>query len=237
MLNPKSKNAQILICAFFILTELSLYVAIQASSGFFERLVCFFSVVCAALFALLHLNKKKESILTVLALGFTVCADVFLVLLAEQQRLLAMCFFSLVQICYFVRILLENTNKATRTRHLSTRAFALVLALVLTLSVLGDGADALSVVSMLYFANLIVNIVFAFVGFKKTPLLAIGLLSFAMCDVLVGLSLIDMYISIAEDSFIYKITHTGFNLIWTFYVPSQTLIALSAAKLKYRETT
>ena len=75
--------------------------------------------------------------------------------------------------------------------------------------------------------NLIVNIIFAFAEFKKHPLLAIGLLLFALCDVIIGFYFIDDYLPLAADSIIYKILGSGINLAWIFYLPAQTLLSIS----------
>lgn len=211
----------------FFIIEAALGVMIQLTSGDTERILCFSSVALAALFALLAARKNKCSALTVLGLIFTVCADVFLVLLTEGDKLVAMYFFSIVQLLYFVRVLIENKNGKTRRKHVVFRIEALFTAFIVTLAVLGDSADALSIISVLYFANLLVNIVFSFINFKRAPIFAIGLLLFAFCDILVGFSMLDLYISVSETSIIYRLTHTEINLIWAFYVPSQTLIALS----------
>ena len=97
--------------------------------------------------------------------------------------------------------------------------------------VLGAGIDALAILSVIYFANLFCNIIFSKVKMKGTLLLLIGLISFALCDIMVGLStLCDLYLTVDPSSFLYKLTHTGINLVWLFYVPSQTLIALHCVK-------
>ena len=44
--------------------------------------------------------------------------------------------------------------------------------------------------------------------------------------------MMDSYISVSTQSFIYKLLDVDFNLAWVFYVPSQTLIGLSLAKFK-----
>ncbi len=85
---------------------------------------------------------------------------------------------------------------------------------------------------MLYYANLLTNIVFAFRNFKTAPTFAIGLLLFAFCDLLVGFTMLDLYLPVTESSIVYKLTHCDLNLIWVFYVPSQTLIALSSRTAK-----
>ena len=77
------------------------------------------------------------------------------------------------------------------------------------------------------FANLIVNVAFAFVKFKRDCVLAIGLLLFLLCDFFVGMSMIGGYLPIEEGTFIYHLAHPSFNAAWLFYVPSQALLASS----------
>ena len=148
-------------------------------------------------------------------------------------QLPAMIFFSITQICYFLRLYLNQANSHNKRLHLIFRALSIVVALTLTIIVLKDKTDALSLVSLFYYANLIFNIIIAFAQFKKCPVLAIGLLLFLMCDTVIGLNIMaNSYISDAKDSLIYRILNPGFNLAWIFYVPSQTLIAISLLKKK-----
>ena len=212
----------------FFLIEAALGVAIQFAPANIEYVLCFSAVALAALFALFSFKKNKCGTLTLLGLIFTVCADVFLVLMKDGDKLTAMYFFTCVQLFYFIRVLVENQGGRVRKNHIIFRIELLFIAFVLTLAVLGDGADALSIVSMLYFTNLFVNIVFSFKNFRRAPSFAIGLLLFAFCDLLVGFSLLDLYIPVSESSLVYKLVHSDINLIWAFYVPSQTLIALSS---------
>ena len=216
----------------FVIAETLLAVLIHFVSGSAERIICFSTVLIACLFSLLFSRKNICGILTLLGLIFTVCADVFLVLMTDGDKLFAMYFFAFVQLFYFLRVMIEHTGGKIRKVHLTVRIELLFLSLILTCAVLGDGVDKLSVVSMLYFTNLLVNIVFSFFNFKRAPMLAIGLLLFAFCDIFVGFSMLDLYIPISESSIIYKLSHTGINLIWLFYVPSQTLIALSSRYTK-----
>ena len=216
----------------FFLVEVILGVAIQFAPGEIEYLICYSSIVLAALFALFTFAKNKCGTLTLLGLIFTICADYFLVLMQDGDKLVAMYFFSCVQICYFLRVFIENSGGRVRKNHLIFRAELLFIAFVLTLAVLGEDADALSIISLLYYANLLTNIVFAFRNFKIAPTFAIGLLLFAFCDLLVGFTMLDLYLPVTESSIVYKLTHCDLNLIWVFYVPSQTLIALSSRTTK-----
>ena len=43
------------------------------------------------------------------------------------------------------------------------------------------------------------------------------------------------YIAISKESLLYRITHPSFDLVWAFYVPSQTLIALSLLPTRRRQ--
>ena len=104
-------------------------------------------------------------------------------------------------------------------------------ARVLTAVVLKENANFLSLISMFYFANLAANIVFSFMQFKLNPLFPIGLTLFSFCDILIGLEMLDNFMTIPETSFINKINDVQINLAWAFYVPSQTLISLSSINI------
>ena len=146
-----------------------------------------------------------------------------------------MIFFSGTQICYFLRLYTYDENKTRKIFHILARIAASAIAIVATLTVLGSAADAVAIVSMFYYANLITNIVFAFVEFKKNSIFAIGLLLFAMCDALIGFAFIDDYITVSPDSVIYKIIHPGFDLAWAFYLPSQALLSISLLPKKWKK--
>ena len=213
--------------------KLVLGVLIQAVGG---SELSFSSVALAfvfSVFSLFYFGFCPDSVFTAFGLLFTVCADFCLVIIEPREQLLSMVFFSLVQVFYFLRILGFTECKKEKTVHFITRGFAIITAIILTFIVLGDSADALSLISMFYYANLLINLVFSAKHYKASLLLPIGLLCFILCDTLVGLSeLGSLYMDFSEDSIIYKLTHTELNLIWLFYVPSQTLIALSPIEVK-----
>jgi hypothetical protein len=160
-------------------------------------------------------------------------ADWFLVVTKPMEQLTAMIFFSVTQICYFLRLYISEDNAKKRALHCIIRASLVAIALALTFIVLKDKTDALSLVSLFYYANLIMNIIAAFAQFKKFPILAIGLLLFLMCDTFIGLDVMaKSYIPIQDGSFLHSVLHSGLNIGWIFYVPSQALIAISLLKIK-----
>ena len=120
-----------------------------------------------------------------------------------------------------------RSRKSLRRFHITVRVLAIMAALLICRIVLGDGADALSMISMFYYANLVLNAIFAYIRFKNSPMLAIGLTLFILCDTVIGLSSLKHYFPIDKSSLFYKILHPGFDLGWAFYLPSQALLSAS----------
>ena len=221
----------------FLGIEAVLGVLVQKTAFTLNVVVSFAVVVLACLFAILLFTKTKDYIFTQIALVCTVFADLFLVVITDQQyRALAMVFFSGTQICYALRIYFNQQNTKEKIIHLSARLSLIVISMIATVVVLKDKTDFLSLISLFYYANLLTNIVFAFVQAKKSVLFAVGLLLFALCDLFIGFPILEQsYIELQEGTFLYWIAHPGFNLAWAFYVPSQALLPLSLAKLKFQK--
>lgn len=232
----QNKRLLPIAAAIFALAEGVLAVLIQLTSGNVNMWCSYAAVLLACAFLLLFFERTPAYIFTQLALGTTVCADYFLVLGGAEQKLAAMLFFSVTQLAYFLRLYLGDSHKKRRTVHVFLRIGISLFALLLTRIVLRDGADAVALVSMFYFANLLLNIVFAFWQFETSRLFAVGLLLFACCDVLIGISLIEAYLPLTEGSLLYHLAYPGFNAAWLFYVPAQTLLALSLLPRRLQQT-
>ena len=160
-------------------------------------------------------------------------ADLFLVVIHPIMQLPAMIFFSITQICYFLRLYFNSKSEKEKRIHLSIRALSSVIAIIITIIVLKEKTDAVSIISMFYYANLIVNIVFAFVQYKSSKLFAIGLLLFLGCDTLVGINaLVTQYITSPNAQEICNAIFGSLNWAWIFYVPSQAMLALSLTKFE-----
>ena len=230
----KNKKLLIILSAVFLTVEAVLGVLLQTAQDKTPINLRYTAVVLACLFFILFAEKSLSFLFTMVALVCTVGADYFLVYSEEMQQLPAMLFFSVTQIAYFLRLYFEDKNKTRRLIHLICRGVFSAVAIGATLLVLGADTDAVAVLSMFYYANLILNIIFAFIAFKKSWAFAIGLLLFVLCDTVIGLSLINTYLPIAEDSFIYKLIYPGFDLAWAFYLPSQALLSISLLPKRLR---
>ena len=228
-----NKNIQISLIAIFVLIETILCVLVQTTSGNLLVFVSFLAIVLSFVFSLITIKKNYNYILTSIGLLTTVCADIFLVVLNPIIQLPAMIFFSITQICYFIRIYLNQNDRKIRIIHLVVRILLVVIALIATIIVLKENTDLLSLISLFYYANLLVNVVFSFITNKKSLLFSIGLACFAMCDLFIGFSVLnDSYIELKEGTLLYFLANPGFNIAWIFYIPSQTLIALSNINFK-----
>lgn len=231
---PESKKQLLSACSVFVIIELFFSVAIHFVGGRANDIISFASIVCVCLFALLFFERDKDYYLVQLGLFCTVMADLFLLIAEPREQLLAMLFFSVTQICYFIR--LYSRDKKHRTAHLTVRISVTLIALIITCLVLGERTDLLSLVSLFYFANLGINMLWAFIEYRISRLFGPGLLLFILCDICIGLSVMSAdYIPVSAGSFIYFLVHPGFNLAWVFYIPAQVLIALSLAEARMQK--
>ena len=210
----------------FVLLEAVLGLLLQITSGVSVTVCSYCSVLLACLFCATFCERSWRYALTQAALLCTVGADWFLVVTDPREQLPAMLFFSAAQLCYAARLILPQSPSVRRV-HLWIRSLLSAFSCLLTVFVLGDKCDAVALISMFYYANLLLNIVYAFLAGRRERLFAVGLLLFVLCDTLIGISCLDAYFTIPADSFLYQIIHPGFDLAWAFYVPSQTLIAAS----------
>lgn len=209
----------------FLLTELLLYPVILFARGKAAVFSSFGAIVLCFVYGLMHLSSGSRLLLCGMAV--TVAADFCLVICNPRQQLLGMVFFLAAQIFYAVKLHTEKPNP----RLLFLRLGLTLGAVVLCVLVLRKNTDALALVSLCYYANLVMNLVAAFGTGKKYRLLAIGFVLFLLCDTIIGLQEgAKGYLNIAQDTWFYKWLFMDFNMPWVFYLPSQVCIALSSRR-------
>ena len=201
----------------FLLLELGLYAAILlAGRGHYPAIVLCF------MFALVQTPKS----LITAGLFCTVLADLCLVVMDPIQRLWGMVFFLGAQILYAIRLSRGKTL-------LYLRLGLILMAETATVLVLGKNTDALALVSLCYYANLIMNIVCAFTRLRENKWMPVALVLFLLCDTVIGLQVMGgLYLPI-DGSILNRILYPGFDLAWLFYLPSQVLIALQNKNSRY----
>jgi uncharacterized membrane protein YhhN len=155
--------------AAFLLAQAAAYYLILTAGGDVLRYSEFGAIVLCALFAAAHFAKGNRWIIA--GLLCTVGADLCLVLLQPMQQLWGMVFFVGTQSCYAIHLWLRQKNKIL----LWVRLGLIVVAEAVTVIVLRDKTDPLAVISLAYYAMLIMNIVVAFSQWKKDKLLPVAL--------------------------------------------------------------
>lgn len=214
----------LLFTLIFLFVEGILYGLILTTGGSLLVWSSYLSIVLCFLYSL---GSGKGFLIG--GLACTVMADYFLVVCSPIKQLWGMYFFLAAQTLYAIKLHLSSKNRPI----LLYRALLIVLAEAITFLILKDKLDALAIVSLCYYANLIVNIVEAFTLFKNNRLFPIGLVLFLLCDTVIGLQAASgVYLPIQEDSMVHKIIFMDFNLAWFFYLPSQVLISLSSRSCK-----
>lgn len=215
MARSKSKNQW--LTAAFLIIEAALYTLIL--TGHWVVSAQYAAVCLCFVFVLAHLRQANYYILG--GLVFTLCADWFLVVQRPREKLTAMLFFLVAQTAYALLL-----HRRVRSRHLLlTRVLVVVIAEAVTVLVLRTKLDTLSMVSMAYYAMLIMNIVCAFKSYKREPLLAWALVLFFLCDTVVGLQVASVGYLILP-AWLNNALFCGFPLDWVFYLPSQVMLAL-----------
>lgn len=224
------KTSQKITSAAFVAIELIMYYFILTASGSLLVWASFFSILLCFLYACITYIKSDN--ILVAALFCTVCADYCLVIMGSTQRFMGMMFFFGVQMLYALRLLIRHKNRWLY----AVRIALTLLSPILVFSVLGKNADRLATISVMYYINLIFNIIVSAVNFKKNKVYLVALVLFLLCDTVIGLQVAaGGYLPIPPDSALYKIIFPPFNLSWMFYLPSQVLIALSGRKSAVRK--
>ena len=205
----------------FLIAEAILYYFILTAGGQTLVVTSYLAIVLCFIFALQSIKRNPW---IVAGLACTVGADFCLVICNPIQQLWGMVFFLGAQTLYAIHLYRKQPNKPI----LLTRIVLTAVAAVVTVIILKDNLDALAMVSVCYYANLIMNMVAGFAQWRKNKLLPIAFVLFILCDTIIGLQVAaGGYLPIAEGSLMYNLIFSGFNAAWMFYLPSQVLITLS----------
>lgn len=246
MTNKRNKINRLLTLTFLLIESLLFYLihVENANLGFSLHYAV---IILATAFAWLTLFIKlittkennesplklifgiKDGNLLRIAMLFTLAADYFLVFLPEIQRMNGMLCFLGTQLFIFLHLVVRDENPKSRRANIITRVVLSLVLVLATFIVLGPDADKLALVSIIYYANLLTSMIFAPKDKRGGFLMALGLALFALCDINVGLSVLnDLYVGgFPEGSILHTLVNSDIDLAWIFYIPSQVLIPLT----------
>lgn len=215
---------QISLLILFVATQVVFEILAQTLLGQPLLGVEYFSIALCFILSVCSIKKQKFNFVLSIGLAFTLCADACLVLNVPPKQAIGMVFFSLSQITYAIYLMLYSTKKIN-IGNIISRVLGSALIVLITYLVLKDKFDFLSAISMFYIYNLVLNMIFAFVDFKKHKFLSFGFVLFLICDIFIGLASANgTYLTISNQG-LNNIINS--NIAWLFYIPSQVLIALS----------
>ena len=196
----------------------------------FAWLTLFIKLIGAKRDGTLHtvLGIRDGNLLRI-AMIFTLVADYYLVAAEVENQTMGVTVFIGTQLFIFLHIIVNDSNKKWKLANLTVRLALMVIAVIAAFTILGDEADYLAIISVIYYANLSSNLIFAHRSGGGGIVLTIGLLLFALCDINVGLiALNDIFVGgFPEGSLIYLLVNSEYDLMWLFYIPSQTFIPLT----------
>lgn len=209
----------------FLAVQFVLYCFILTTSGNLLVVTSYLAILLCFAFAAFNADERNLCLLG--GLACTAVADFFLVVCSPMRQLPGMLAFLGTQ--SFYAVYLHRRSKDIRLLYL--RLALTILGVILTFAVLGNKTDPLAMVSVIYYANLITNLIMACLRFRKNRIFAIALILFLLCDTVIGLqAAAGTYLAIGKDSLLYRLIFVPFNLAWLFYLPSQVLIALCSKK-------
>ena len=180
----------------------------------------YLSILLCFLFVL-RVGRGTDGALMKAALGFTLAADLFLLVLDRWYPAGVAC-FCVVQLLYLTRI--AAVRREQFPLRLALRGL-LVLAAWVTAGWLG-ALDGLTALSLFYFSQLAVNALESLTLRPPYRGFGVGLLLFVCCDLCVGLQNLSTWFPAAGGPLV-QFARVG---MWLFYLPSQVLISLSVKR-------
>ena len=223
-LKPHNEKQLKILVSIFVILQIMNYLLMRFVAHTLFSYIC---VITSCLFCILLSDGSKSYRYTQMAMIATVCADFFLVFLPVQLKVPGVLCFCVTQFAYFLRLYADDENRIRKIIHLILRITITVAAFVLTILVLGIRMDILSLISVLYYANFILNLLFSYIQFKKMRILAIAFTLFIISDTLLGFDNLSGYLLIPRGSVIFLITRVGCRFIMPLYLTAQILIPLS----------
>ena len=213
----------------FLAVEFAAWLCVLVVSGSWVRFLSYSAVALSFFFALFFIEKNADTLFAIGGLFCTCVADIFLVLLQREGDTFAMCVFLCSQICYAGRTCLLAEKKTEKWVQVGIRAALSMIGALITVLVLREKTQAVFVISVVYYVNLLCSVVFAFVHFKtpRARYMAFGFLSFAFCDLSIGLHFLVDIFSLPPTHFIPKLLSADVSFVDLFYPPSQALLGAS----------
>ncbi len=220
-----NKVLKIVLSILFGGLVMGLYLFLATHSTYTYRGLYYACIVLSFIFAFIFVRRNSKQISLTAALLFACCADYFLILnfvvsRSTTDQVFGMLAFCGLQICFAIYTWFLIKSLQWRIGMVIIRAaVSCLVAIILPLLHLG----LLEILSVVYFFNFFITIIIVACHAKSEWLTLVGMISFFICDIIIGLTNGGGAI-------------LGINTVWLasgdyaffFYVPGIFLIALSS---------
>jgi len=181
-----------------------------------------FGVISCCLF--ISIIKFNDPLI-ILGEIFTLVSDIFLILLGNVE--IGMTIFWLAHIAYGLYFYFRDSNILRRNILASSRLLLMIILLISAKLFTKEKFNIVVAFSMIYYANIIVNLLHAIL--LKDWLLVVAFSLFILCDTTIGL------INILPNDSAFRNFLESNNFTHLFYMPSQVLIVLNKNNNKYQK--
>jgi len=182
---------------------------------FYYVLICFLVALGSYFFC----HNRRDWAWLAGGMAFTAGADYFLIL--HNAHLPGVAVFCFTHLCY-----------GMRAHRFPLRRVVFVFALVGMATALCVAMDEIMALALLY-ASLFAISLLLHIKHRRTlhnaPLILTGLILFALCDIFVLLYNVPRYLGIMQE--LRRVS----PLIWLFYLPAQSLLAVSAVRFERKK--
>lgn len=236
-----NKITKLFIILQIILYGSFLYLDIVGGYHIISSYIKYSLIILCFIFTLINNDRrnKHKSWCISLALGFTLIADYFLLLLGYDFEY-GIAAFIIAQQIY--GIMMDDYLPQVKNNFIKRLFIQLFITFSITLlsNYLDANIELAVILSTFYFVSILMNTFRAIkvsIEFKEDrakALFALGMILFVLCDINVGLFNLSTYLDLSATVAI-PIIRISSLLMWFFYAPSQVLIALSASKIRHND--
>ncbi len=209
---------RLIVASIFLLLEGFLFYLIVFLKINNIKYYCYLSIVLCFIISSIFVVTSKYNYIILTALLFTLFADLFFVLIQQNNYyIFGIILINIVQLIYLFYVTKQLTKKLIFLT-LLIRIISSMVFVFIALCFLKPSIKVLTILSIISFVNLLMNIIISGMRFKSDALLFFGLILLMLSFVVVVLK------QISEIN--QFISQWNFNMVWFFYLPSQILISL-----------
>jgi hypothetical protein len=206
----------------FISFELALYLFMILAD--FIMPVGFIGIATCLFYTIILCICKKGIYSVGVAFVFVIFADYYVMFFGGWE--ISSIFFSCAQLVYFVETLVLSFSVIEVIINIVIRVVLIGGFEGVVYAIFKKDFQIVEGIMAFYYINIIVNVIFALIHFRRNFFFPLGLFLFLLCDTYICLTKLNDQLHFTGQ-FIQAILNVEVNVAWVFYLPGQVLLALS----------